>query len=239
VDKTLRPSLALAVLLHAGVSLAAPAEADGSGLAPELAQQVQALAVQAGHRATDNARVEVEVGQLDPRLHLAPCQRVEPYLPAGSKPWGKTRVGLRCRQGPTAWNVFLPVTVKVYGRALVATGALPAGATLAAADLKEAEVDLAAGASAALSQPATAVGRVLARPLSAGDTVRQADLRARQYFSAGETVQVLAAGPGYQVSGEGQALSAGLEGQLVRVRTETGRIVTGQAVAEHRVEIPL
>jgi flagella basal body P-ring formation protein FlgA len=46
-------------------------------------------------------------------------------------------------------------------------------------------------------------------------------------------------GSGYQVSGEGQALTPGLEGQTVRVRTDSGRVVTGQAVADHRVEIPL
>jgi hypothetical protein len=44
-------------------------------------------------------RMEVEVGALDRRLTLAPCAQVEPYLPAGSRLWGKTRVGLRCVQG--------------------------------------------------------------------------------------------------------------------------------------------
>ena len=46
-------------------------------------------------------------------------------------------------------------------------------------------------------------------------------------------------GSGYAVSGEGQALQAGLEGQEVRVRFESGRIVTGRPVAERRVEVLL
>ena len=65
-------------------------------------------------------RVEVLVGQLDPRLRLAPCERIEPYLPPNTRLWGKSRIGLRCAQGPSHWNVFLPITVKAYGRALVA-----------------------------------------------------------------------------------------------------------------------
>ncbi len=230
-------ALVLCTLLVAGTASAA----EGTGpIDAQLAQDVQALATEAGQRAgAPQARVEVEVGQLDPRLHLAPCQRVQPYLPAGSRPWGKTRVGLRCVQGPTPWNVFLPVTVKVYGRALVAATALPAGATLAAADLREAEVDLAAAPGVAITQPAAALGRPLARPLNPGDTLRQTDLKARQYFAAGDTVQLVAVGNGYQISAQGQALSPGLEGHPVRVRTENGRVVTGQAVAEHRVDIPL
>ena len=41
-------------------------------------------------------RMEVQMGQLDSRLRLAACARVEPYLPAGSRLWGRTRLGLRC-----------------------------------------------------------------------------------------------------------------------------------------------
>ncbi|MCA3033910.1 MAG: hypothetical protein ING33_01670, partial [Rhodocyclaceae bacterium] len=40
-------------------------------------------------------RIEVDVGQLDPRLNLAPCGRTEAYLTAGTRLWGKSKVGLR------------------------------------------------------------------------------------------------------------------------------------------------
>ncbi|MBP6777903.1 MAG: flagellar basal body P-ring formation protein FlgA [Piscinibacter sp.] len=183
-------------------------------------------------------RVEVVVGSLDPRLRLAPCERVEPYVPSGSRLWGRSRIGLRCVEGPTRWNVYLPLTVKVFGPGLVAARALPAGTVLAAADMQPAEVDLAAG-GLLLQAPDLAVGRTLAHPLVAGQTVRPTDLRARQWFAAGEMVQIVAVGRGFQISGEGQALGPGLEGQPARVRLEGGRIVSGQPVAERRVEIRL
>ncbi len=231
--------LASLLAMSAPLWAAEPGEAAAPSLGDELAQQVQQLTLEASRHVAAGARVDIAVGQLDPRLRLAPCQRVQPYLPAGSKPWGKTRVGLRCVQGPTAWNVFLPVTVKVFARSLVAAGPLPAGTVLAATDLREAEVDLAAAPGAAIAQPSVAVGRTLARPLAAGDALRQTDLKVRQWFAAGETVQLVAIGNGYSVSGEGQAMSPGLEGQPVRVRTESGRIVSGQAVGERRVELSL
>lgn len=204
-----------------------------------LAEEVQQLAGEATRSVAGNmqVRIAVEVGQLDPRLKLAACDRVQPYLPTGSKPWGKTRIGLRCAEGSTRWNVFLPVTVHVFGRSLVAAGPLPAGAVLAESDLLEGEVDLAAAPGAPVGQKSGAVGRTLARPLAPGDALRQTDLRARQWFAAGETVRVDVQGGGYAVSTEGQALSPGIEGQPVRVRTGSGRIVSGQAVGERRVEL--
>ena len=80
---------------------------------------------------------------------------------------------------------------------------------------------------------------MLARPLPAGAAVRQSDLKQRQWFAAGDTVQLVARGSGFSVTGEGQAMSAGIEGQTVRVRTDNGRMLSGQAVGLNRVEVQL
>jgi flagella basal body P-ring formation protein FlgA len=185
------------------------------------------------------ARVEVALGQLDPRLKLAPCNQIDPYLPAGSRPWGRTRVGLRCTSGPTRWNVFLPVTVQVWAPALVLREPLPAGTELNADHLTEAEVDWAERPAAPLADAGAVVGRTLLRPLAAGDALRDTDLRRSVWFNAGDRIKVTALGPGYRVSTEGQALSRGVDGQTVRVRTVGGRIVSGTAVANREVEILL
>lgn len=230
-----RPALAFCLLALAAACAGAVRAQEA---ADPLTEQVRSLALKSAQPAA-GLRVAVEAGTLDPRLKLAPCQRIEPYLPTGFKPWGRTRVGLRCLEGPTRWNVYLPITVKVYGQALVAATLLPAGSVLSAADLREAEIDLAADPSPVLTDPAEAVGRTLLRTLSAGEDLRQNRLRARQWFAAGETVQLVAVGPGFAVQSEGQAISAGLDGTPVRVRTESGRIVTGLPVGERRVELRL
>ena len=228
--------LVLASPLAGAQSTAEPA----SGLAGDLEQQVRELALTGTKASTPDApRVEVNVGQLDPRLRLAPCQRVEPYLPEGMRLWGKSRVGLRCTQGPSKWNVYLPITVRVFGKALVATSGISAGTVLAPADLTQAEVDLAEDNAPALANADLAVGRTLTHSLKAGQSLRQSHLKARQWFAAGETVTVLAQGNGFSVAGEAQALNPGIEGQPVRVRTEGGRVLTGVPVGEHRVELPL
>ncbi|MCV2354973.1 flagellar basal body P-ring formation chaperone FlgA [Paucibacter sp. B2R-40] len=205
-----------------------------------MTAQVQLIA-QAGARAgmPAQARVEVQVGRLDPRLKLAPCLQAQPYLPPGLQMWGRTRVGIRCLDGAVRWNVSLPVTIKVFARALVAADALPAGALLTQALLSSAEIDIAAEAGAVFSDASSLVGRTLSRPLAAGEAVRSSSLKVRQWFAAGDTVMVRAVGSGYTVAREGQALTAGLEGQSVKVRFENGRIVSGRVVGERNVEMLL
>ena len=224
----------LLVCLLAGVAALARAEA----LPASLQQQVRDFAL-AGVRAPSAPRIEVVVGRLDPRLRLAPCEQVEPYLLNNAPLWGRTRIGIRCQRGLSRWNVFLPVTVKVYGPALVAARPLPAGSVITAADLAQGEVDLAEDASSALVRDHLVLGRTLARPVAAGQGLRQAHLKARHWFAAGETVQVVASGPGFRAASVGQALTQGVEGQAVRVRTEGGRVLTGMPVAERRVEVSM
>lgn len=231
----LRRTAFLSCLLLAGW----PAWAQ-TALDPALVERVRQLAETAARAtAPPNTRVSVEIGALDARLRLAPCRQVQPYLPPGMAVWGRTRIGLRCTDGVARWNVTLPVRVAVFGRAVVASGPLPAGANLSQDHLALADIDIAAEPGAVFTDPAQLVGRVLARPLAAADAVRAPALKARQWFAAGETVLVRVAGEGFAVASEAQALGAGIEGQDVRVRFESGHIASGRAVGERRVDLLL
>jgi len=242
------PASRLAGAALAVLAACAPAYGqDEPGYTPDnaLLRQVETLARNGAAAATATAeqqrgvRVEVKLGKLDPRLKLAPCQRIEPYLPPGLPAWGATRMGLRCTQGAKRWNVSLPLQVSVYTQATVVKAALPAGTVLDAGQLGQAEVDIAAAPGAAVGDPALAVGRTLGRSLAAGATLRQTDLKARQFFAAGETVRVTALGPGWQVVTEGQAVGAGIEGQTVHVRTDSGRLLNARPTGDRQVEVAL
>lgn len=184
-------------------------------------------------------RMEVSVGSLDSRLRLAPCARVEPYLPVGARLWGRTRLGLRCVEGATAWNVFLPVTVKAFGPAWVLVSNVAPGAVLTPNDATEAEVDWAAESAPVMANPDLWVGQVASRQLVAGQALRQAMVRAPLLFRAGAQVKVVAQGPGYAVTSAGQALSAGAAGQTVRIRMDNGRVISGVVNETGTIDITL
>jgi flagella basal body P-ring formation protein FlgA len=148
-------------------------------------------------------------------------------------------VGLRCTQGSTPWNVFLPVTVQVLAPALVSSANLPEGTRLDASQLVQAEVDWGAAATPPFTADQALSGRVLARPVAAGAALRPTDLQPRLWFAAGDTVQISARGRGFAINVEGRALTSGREGHPARVRTESGRVVVGRPVGERRVELAL
>lgn len=184
-------------------------------------------------------RMEVSVGALDTRLRLAACSQVEPYLPAGTRLWGAARIGLRCVQGVSRWNVFLPVTVRAFGPAWVLKSSVPAGAALKLQDAQQAEVDWAQENASILADPSQWVGQVAARPLMAGQALRQSMVRPVAVFQAGTQVRVLAQGSGFSITTDGQAMTAGVVGQPARVRMDNGRILSGLVLDGRTVKIEL
>ncbi len=231
-------ALAALLALQACAAAAAPPE-PGAVQPAHLAQAVALAREAAAALAPAGADIQAHAGELDTRLRLAPCAQVQAHLSAGSAPWGRTRVGLRCLQGSTRWNIYVPVTVQVHAPAWVARAALPAGVSLEPQHLEQARVDWAAQATRPFDDLAALSGRSLAQPMRAGQPVREAQLQQRRWFRVGQTVQVVAVGDGFSVSASGRALSDGVAGRPARVRTEAGRVLVGRPTAEGRLEIRL
>lgn len=184
-------------------------------------------------------RMVLVLGELDSRLRLAPCARIEPYVPVGARLWGKARIGLRCLEGSTRWNVFLPITVHAYGLAWVVKGNISAGSILTEDDAMEAEVDWSESPSPIVSKSSQWVGAMATTALSTGQALRQISIKPAQVFQAGAQVRVLAQGPGFTITSDGQAMSAGVVGQLTQVKMENGRILPGIVIDSRTVKLSL
>jgi flagella basal body P-ring formation protein FlgA len=235
-----QPAAPVQVAVSPNISISEPGASGLGALDATLEDRLQTLAMAGARQVAPNqARVEIEIGKLDPRLRLAPCAQIQPYLPPGTRMWGRSRLGLRCLAGVTKWNVTLPLTIKVYGQAFVAAADLPTGTVLTQEHLRLAEVDIAGEAGAIYTQADGWLGRHLAKPVAAGQALRSVDLKLRQWVQPGDRVQVMATGDGYAIAGEGQAMGVGLEGQDVRVRFDNGRMATGRTIGERRVEVVL
>lgn len=226
----------LAALTFAGAAIAQGIDADSRAAAQRWLDNALASARPVGAAAL---RMEVVLGELDSRLKLAPCSRVEPHVPVGTRLWGKTRLGLRCVEGATRWNVFLPVTVRAFGSAWVVRGDVASGSVLSASDVIEAEVDWAQEDSAIVANASDWVGHVATRALTTGQALRQGMIRPAQVFQAGTVVRVVAQGSGFQISSDGQALSAGVVGQLARVKMENGRVMSGIVLDNRTVKLEI
>jgi flagella basal body P-ring formation protein FlgA len=148
-------------------------------------------------------------------------------------------MALRCVDGMVRWNVSMPVTVKALGRAWVVKNPVASGVAITSSDVIQADVDWAEEAAPVLLDARVWEGQIATRALATGQTLRIGMLKAAQVFQVGAQVRVVAQGPGFQVSGDAQALSAGVIGQLARVRMDNGRIASGTVVDFHTVKIEL
>ncbi|WP_175910532.1 flagellar basal body P-ring formation chaperone FlgA [Burkholderia sp. BCC1640] len=169
---------------------------------------------------------------------LAACTTLEPFLPTGARLWGRTTVGVRCA-GERPWTVYLQAKVAVQATYYVAARQITPGEPLTAADLVARDGDLTVLPLAVITDPAQAVGATALARISAGLPLRQDMLKSAASVSAGQTVRVVAAGPGFTISADGSALANAAPGQSVRVRMAAGQIVTAIVKDAGTVEIPL
>lgn len=235
--------LALVVAIGTGLAGSLSAQAQTSPtMAADWTRQAHDWIGQQFHASgpeTLPLRPEIEVGHLDSRLRLAACARVEPYLPAGTRLWGRTRIGLRCAEGPTRWNVFLPIHVRIWGPAWTVRRPVTAGTALTEADVERVEVDWTESITPLLSRPEDWLGNAAARNLLPGQVLRQGMVRAPQVFSAGDQVRVLVRGQGFSLTASGAALTHGHLGQSARVRLPSRKVLTGIVRDAETVEIAL
>ncbi|MBJ9656177.1 flagellar basal body P-ring formation protein FlgA [Burkholderia multivorans] len=169
---------------------------------------------------------------------LAACTTLEPFLPTGARLWGRTTVGVRCA-GERPWTVYLQAKVTVHATYYVAARQIAPGEPLSAADLVARDGDLTVLPLAVITDPAQAIGATALARIAAGLRLRQDMLKSAASVSAGQTVRVVAAGPGFTISAEGSALANAAPGQSVRVRMAAGQIVTAIVKDAGTVEIPL
>ncbi|WP_396329229.1 flagellar basal body P-ring formation chaperone FlgA [Burkholderia anthina] len=169
---------------------------------------------------------------------LVACTTLEPFLPTGARLWGRTTVGVRCA-GERPWTVYLQAKVTVQATYYVAARQITPGEPLTAADLIARDGDLTVLPLAVITDPAQAVGATALARISAGLPLRQDMLKSAASVSAGQTVRVVAAGPGFTISAEGSVLANAAPGQSVRVRMAAGQIVTAIVKDAGTVEIPL
>ncbi len=180
--------------------------------------------------------VVIEVGELAPQTQLPPCSSLEAYTPPGTRPWGRTHVGVRCL-APHPWSILVPVQITVNGNYVVTARALAAGQTIQAGDLALLRGDLASLPTGVITNPGEATGKTLKNSLAANQPVRADLLLAPLLVRQGQNVKLRARGTNFTVSSEGKALNNATEGQVVQVRVPSGQTISGTVRADGSVEI--
>ncbi|WP_353156674.1 flagellar basal body P-ring formation chaperone FlgA [Herminiimonas fonticola] len=180
--------------------------------------------------------VRVTIGSIDPRTKLPACVAPEAFLPASSKAWGKTSVGLRC-SAPSRWTIYVQAKVQVHGEYIAAAAPLSQGQTIGQGDIARVKGDLTILPAGVITDASQAIGRTAATTVALGAPLRQDALRNQQAIQQGQAVRVIVNGAGFSVSSEARALNNANEGQLTQVRTPAGQVISGIAKLGGVVEL--
>jgi len=187
-------------------------------------------------RSEPELRAEISVGEIDPRLRLTPCERAEPFLRAGSRLWGRSFVGYHCLQQP-GWTISVPVTVRLYGTALVAAQPLPAMQAIGADAVRQQEVEVTRESGGVAITVEQLQDRVCTRYVQIGQPIPLNCLRVVPAIGQGDPVKLVGVGSGFTISTDATALSTVAAGETVRVRTDSGRTISGVARKGRTVEV--
>ncbi len=181
-----------------------------------------------------SGKVTFKVDDIDPRITLQECAKLEAFLPPGSQLIGKVSVGVRCNE-LNGWNIFVPVQIKISLKLLASARQLPPGHTLQEADLSTLTTETTHAGG--ITDPRQATGKVLRYGIAAGQVLREDMLRPPYSVVQGQVVQFAVQGSGFSIGSEGIALNNASEGQAVQIRVASGRVISGIARSNGKVEI--
>ena len=178
--------------------------------------------------SVNGLRVEVEL--MEPNQVIPACLggSVEILTPPGVRLWGRSALQLRCAKA--SWMVNVPVNIHAYGDYVVASRYLGFGQKIENGDIRVIEGDLTTLPDDVLRTPRAAYEKVLGRSLQMGAPIGLNDLKESSVIKVGDPVLIQLVGKGFQVSGEGTAQTAGMIGDMVRVRLMDGQVLQGKVL---------
>ena len=201
-------------------------------------ESIQAAAEAFAQQKTANIDGEVSISSTPPdsRVKIGKCSNLETSLPSGNRLWGRASIKVSC-SSPFKWTIYVPVMVRVTGKAVVTSRAIGGGQLIDTQDVEIQVIDLTPYPVGVFTQLDQAIGKITSSSVPAGSPVRPEVLRTPLAIRQGQQVIVIAKGESFKVTSEGQAMSNALLGQIVAVKTKSGQVVKGIAKGDGTVEV--
>lgn len=189
-------------------------------------------------KTTKDERLDISIGYLGGRLHLAKCGiPLEAFLPNANMHHTNTIVGIRC-EGVRPWKIYVPVKINIFKKVIVAERTLSRGTRLSSADITLAEANIAGISHGFFTHSDEVIGKVLTRSIATGIPLTANYLKNPLVIKRGQSVTILARNDSFQVSMRGTALNKGREGDVISVRNnKTKRIVDATILSGNTVEV--
>lgn len=191
-------------------------------------------------RSEIQARYEIRINPLDPRLRLATCDSdLTQSLESPAQPVGRVTVRVSC-EGSSPWTVFVPAQVRLFRQIIVASRPLRRDAVLGPADVALVEQDVGPLSRGYLTSAEQAIGKKLTRPLQTDQVLTPTSLQLAESIRRGDQVVIGARSGTINVRMPGEALSDGALGEQISVRNQgSQRVVRARVIGPGQVEVEM
>ena len=191
-------------------------------------------------RSNIQARHEVEVSRLDPRLRLPLCDKeLTTTLETPAEPVGRVTTRVRC-DGSAPWTIFVPGQVRLYREVVTLIRPVKRDSVLGAADLALAERDVGLLNQGYMTELSQAIGRKMTRSMLPDQIIAPIHVRAAEVIRRGDQVVISARSGGINVRMPGEALSDGAIGKQISVRNQRSqRVVRARVTGPGQVEVSM
>lgn len=191
-------------------------------------------------KAQHEGRVEINMGQLDPRLRLTQCsQPLQSFQPAGARLSGHTSVGIRC-PGPAGWSIYVTADIDLFADALVVVRPLARGQRVTLQDIQVQETDISNLGYGYLYDPSQIEGLITRRPVATGAVLTPSLVKAPRLVRRGDRVTLVNSTGPIRVEMLGEAMGDAAKGERVRVRTlDSKQVVEGWVISASVINVTL
>lgn len=201
-------------------------------LEQEVANYLQRSQIQARH--------EIEVNRLDPRLRLASCDLpLQAKLESPTQPVGRTTVRVSCT-GAAPWSVFVPSQVHLFREVVVARRPLARDKIIDEADVTLAERDVSSLNQGYFTAFDQVLGNKVSRSALPDQVLPPTYISAAEIIRKGDQVVISAKNSTINVRMPGEALTDGALGTQIRIKNQrSGRTIKARVIGPGQVEVAM
>jgi len=227
----------LSLLLLCAIALAAPAEESIQPL--DSIRDAVRLQMQQQYSESENG-AKITIGRLDRRLRLAKCSApLTATVATGKARGGRQTVEVSC-DGDKPWSLYVPATVSIKKRILIASHDLARGSIISKADVRFELRDSTKLHRGFISRPEYVLGKRLKREIREDQVLTARQLTMPKSIKRGSKVTILAKIGKIEVRMSGKALGDGGVGERIRVINQRSkRLIEATVVSTGVVRVSL
>jgi len=190
--------------------------------------------------AAKGFRIESEIGTIDPRISVGQCDN-NLNLDFSRDPieYAQTTIQIECLSDKP-WRLFVRAEIRLYGKVVIASAAIPRGSQLSKDMLNLQEQQLNRGGYGYFNKLQQVTGMIAKRSIRAGNIVKPGVLTQPELVERGDQVVIVAANEAIEIRMKGTALAGGSMGEQISIRNNRSeRVIRAKIIDRGIVAVTL